>query len=161
MKVKTELKAKQLVPAILLPLAVGAAASFLTKDGMALFPMLQKPPLSPPAWLFAPVWTVLYILMGLASALVSCSGASQPRRERALTVYTWSLVANFVWPLLFFGLEMYLVAFFWLLLLWMLVAAAALLFHCIERRAGLLMLPYLVWLSFAAYLNFGVWLLNK
>ena len=158
---KTELKLKQLVPAIGLPLAVGAAASFLTKDGMALFSVLQKPPLSPPGWLFAPVWTVLYILMGFASALVYCSSASIPRRERALTVYALSLVANFVWPLLFFGLEMFGLAFFWLILLWVLAAMAALLFHYIDETAGLLMLPYLIWLGFAAYLNIGIWLLNR
>lgn len=161
MKMKTELKLKQLVPAILLPLAVGAAASFLTKEGMALFALMPKPPLSPPGWLFAPVWTVLYILMGLASALVYCSPASLPRRERALTVYAMSLVANFVWPLLFFGLEMYALAFFWLLLLGALAAVAALLFRYIDKGAGLLMLPYLVWLGFAAYLNLGVWILSR
>ena len=115
-----KIKWKPLIISLAIPLAVGGLGALLG-GGMDTYQTLNQPPLSPPAWLFAPVWTVLYILMGLASALVSCSGASQPRRERALTVYTWSLVANFVWPLLFFGLEMYLVAFFWLLLLWMLV----------------------------------------
>lgn len=161
MKMKAELKLKNLVPAILLPLAVGAAASFLTKDGMAMFPILSKPPLSPPGWLFPAVWTALYILMGLASAIVYASPASLPRRERALTVYAMSLVANFVWPLLFFGLEMYAIAFFWLLLLMLLAAAAALLFRYIDETAGLLMLPYLIWLCFAAYLNLGIWILNR
>ena len=161
MKMKTELKLKQLIPAILLPVAVGAAASFLTRDGIEMYPVLIKPPLSPPAWLFPLVWTALYILMGTASALVWSAGASIPRRDRALTIYALSLVANFVWPLIFFGLELYLVAFFWLLLLWALAAVATLLFWYINRSAGRLMLPYLAWLSFAAYLNFGVWLLNK
>ena len=161
MKMKRELKLSQLVPAILLPLAVGAAASFLTKDSMMLYTLMEKPPLSPPAWLFPPVWTVLYILMGLASALVWSSGVSPSRRDRALSCYGLSLVANFVWPLLFFALELYNVAFFWLLLLWALVAVCTLLFWYINKYAGKLMLPYLLWLTFAAYLNLGVWILNR
>ena len=161
MKMKHTLKFKQLIPAIALPLAVGAVAAFLTKDGMAMFAVIDKPPLSPPAWLFPVVWTVLYALMGIASALVWSSGVSPVRRDRALTVYVLSLVANFVWPLIFFGMELYLIAFFWLLLLWILVAIATLLFWYINKSAGKLMLPYLAWLSFAAYLNLGVWILNR
>lgn len=161
MKMKRELTIKQLVPALLLPLAVGATSAFLTKDAMAMFSVLPNPPLSPPGWLFPPVWALLYILMGLASALVWSSGASLPRRDRALSAYALSLVANFVWPLIFFGMELYLLAFFWLILLWLLAAITTVLFWYIREAAGKLMLPYMLWLSYAAYLNFGVWLLNK
>ena len=161
MKLKRELKLKQLIPAIALPLAVGAAAGFLTKDGMAMFAVIDKPPLSPPGWLFTLVWTLLYIMMGISSALIWSAAVSPARRDRALTVYALSLVANFVWPLIFFGMELYLVAFFWLLLLWALVAISSLLFWYISNTAGKLMLPYLVWLTFAAYLNLGVWVLNR
>lgn len=158
---KGELKLKVLLPALILPLALGGLAAYLTKDGMAMFAAAAKPPLSPPGWIFAPVWTLLYILMGWASAVVFVSEASQARRERALTVYLMQLAANFVWPLLFFGMELYPAAFVWLLILWALAAITALLFRYISLRAGKLMLPYLVWLGFAAYLNFGVWLLNR
>lgn len=156
-----ELKLKQLIPAILLPLSVGAAASFLTREGMEFFKLVQKPPLSPPAWLFPVVWTALYIMMGIASALVYSADVSPARRDRALSAYALSLVANFVWPLIFFGMELYLAAFIWLLLLWLLAAVAALLFWYISSPAGKLMLPYLVWLGFAAYLNLGVYILNR
>ena len=156
-----ELKLRQLIPALLLPLAVGAAAGFLTKDGMMMYTIMAKPPLSPPAWLFPVVWTGLYIMMGLASALVWSAGVSVSRRDRALSAYALSLVANFVWPFLFFWLELYNVAFFWLLMLWGIVAVCTLLFWYIRKSAGLLMLPYIVWLGFAAYLNLGVWILNR
>ena len=99
--------------------------------------------------------------MGAASYLVWVSGVSDKRRDRALTVYGLSLAANFLWPIVFFTMRFYLTAFLLLLLLWILVAAAALLFSCIDKRAGRLMIPYLLWLTFAAYLNLGVWLLNR
>ena len=156
-----ELKLRQLIPALLLPLAVGAAAGFLTKEGMMMYALMAKPPLSPPAWLFPVVWTALYIMMGLASALVWSAGVSVSRRDRALSAYALSLVANFVWPFLFFWLELYNVAFFWLLMLWGMVAVCTLLFWYIRKSAGMLMLPYVAWLGFAAYLNLGVWILNR
>ena len=99
--------------------------------------------------------------MGLASYLVWVSGVSDRRRERALTVYGLSLAVNFLWPIVFFTVQAWLAAFLLLLLLWVLATAAALLFGAIEPRAGKLLLPYLAWLTFAAYLNLGVWLLNR
>jgi len=97
--------------------------------------------------------------MGISSYIVWESRS--PLRADALKIYTAQLAVNFVWPLLFFGLEMFGLAFFWLILLWVLAAMAALLFHYIDETAGLLMLPYLIWLGFAAYLNIGIWLLNR
>ena len=151
---KGEIKLKALIIALALPLAVGGLS-------MAMFKIMPKPPLSPPGWLFPPVWTALYIMMGTASYLVWNSKASPIRRERALTAYVLQLAANFVWPLLFFGMELYLAAFLWLILLWILAAITTLLFWYISQRAGKLMLPYMLWLSFAAYLNLGIWLLNR
>lgn len=150
-----------LAAALAIPLAVGGFAGWLTRAGMEHFKTVAQPPLSPPAWLFPVVWTILYLLMGAASYLVWTSGASQARRERALTVYALSLAVNFLWPIVFFTMRFYFTAFLLLLLLWVLAAAAALLFSCIDGRAGRLMIPYIVWLSFAAYLNAGVWLLNR
>ena len=140
--------------------AAGAAAGILTMDGMAVFAAVKKPPLSPPGWLFPIVWTLLYILMGIASALVWSANISPLRRDRALSFYALQLTANFVWPLIFFGMEMYLVAVLWLVLLWLLAAITTLLFYYIAPKAGKLMLPYMLWLSFALYLNVGVWILN-
>lgn len=161
MKMKAEIKLKILLPALALPLAVGGLAAFLTKDGMMMFQAMPKPPLTPPGWIFPAVWTALYLLMGFASYLVWMSDASAIRKERALTAYALSLAANFIWPLIFFGMELYLLAFIWLILLWLLSAAATVLFHYISERAGKLMLPYMLWLSFAAYLNLGVWILSR
>ena len=158
---KPKIKWKPLLLALALPLAVGGFSAFLTRDGMRAFASLKQPPLSPPAWLFPVVWTLLYLSMGLASYLVWVSGVSDRRRDRALTVYGLSLAANFLWPILFFTVQAWLAAFLLLLLLWALVGIAALLFGAITPRAGKLLLPYLAWLTFAAYLNLGVWLLNR
>ena len=161
MNMKPNIKWKPLLLALALPLAVGGFSAFLTRDGMKAFAALKQPPLSPPAWLFPVVWTLLYLSMGQASYLVWVSGVSDKRRDRALTVYGLSLAANFLWPILFFTVQAWGAAFVLLLLLWVLVGIAALLFGAIVPRAGKLLLPYLAWLTFAAYLNLGVWLLNR
>ena len=158
---KHKIQTGKLLAALAVPLAVGGFSAFLTREGMQYFKTVSQPPLSPPAWVFPVVWTILYLMMGAASYLILVSPASQPRRDRALTVYGLSLAANFLWPIVFFTMRFYLGAFLLLLLLWVLTAVTALLFSCIDARAGKLMVPYLVWLTFAAYLNLGVWLLNR
>ena len=161
MKMKHRIQTGKLLAALAIPLAAGASSAFLTRDGMRRFQSVPQPPLSPPAWVFPVVWTLLYLMMGAASYLVLTGPASPARRERALTVYALSLAVNFLWPIVFFTMRFYFAAFLLLLALWVLAAIAALLFSCIDDKAGRLMIPYLVWLSFAAYLNFGVWLLNR
>ena len=156
-----EIKWKPLLVSLAIPLAVGGLSAWLTRDGMKLFASLPKPPLTPPPWLFSAAWTLFYLSMGYACYLVWVSGASSARLERALSVYGLSLAVNFLWPILFFTMQAWLPAFLLLLVLLALSAAFALLFSCISRRAGRLLIPYLVWLVFAAYLNLGVWLLNR
>ena len=148
---------KKLIPCLAVPLAVGGLAAFLTRDGMKLFEAVEKPPLSPPGWLFPAAWTILYLLMGAASYLVL---VSQKPNRTALTVYGLQLLVNFFWPVIFFELEQFLFAFLWLVLLWLLILAAAVLFYRIARPAGLLLLPYLLWVTFAGYLNLSICLLN-
>ena len=148
------------VVSVLIPLAVGGLSALLTRDGIRMFALMRKPPLAPPAWVFPAAWTALYIMMGIASCLVYVSGASQVRRERALTFYAVQLGMNFFWSVIFFALEMYLTAFIWLIGMWMLILICTVLFWHIDRRAGRLMLPYLVWVAFAGYLNAGIFLLN-
>ena len=150
-----------LAAALAIPLAVGGFSAFLTRDGMNYFKIVSKPPLSPPTWVFPVMWTILYLMLGAASYLIWVSGASNARRDRALTVYGLGLAVNFLWPIVFFTMRFYLTAFVLLLLLWILAVVTALLFSCIEEKAGKLLIPYIVWLSFAAYLNVGVWLLNR
>ena len=151
---------KELLIALAIPLAVGGLSSFITKDAMESFSSLRQPLLSPPAWMFPAVWTVLYLLMGLASYQVYTSDASEPRRRRALTFYGLQLAANFLWTMLFFFLGVYLTAFIWILVLWLLIFLCAVLFRYIRASAGKLMIPYILWVTFAAYLNLGIYLLN-
>ena len=155
-----KIKWKQLLICVAAPLAVGALAAFLSRGGMEEYKSMYKPLLAPPGWVFPVVWTVLYVLMGAASYLVYTSSASPERIRRAMSAYALQLTANFIWPLIFFALGAYLVAFLWLILLFALAAVCALRFGYIDSRAGKLMAPYLVWLFFAAYLNLGAYLLN-
>ncbi len=149
---------KALIISLAIPLAVGGLAALLTMGGMADYAKLQKPPLSPPAWLFPVAWTALYLLMGYSSYLVYAAG--DPRGKRALILYAAQLLVNFIWPILFFGLRLRLTAFFWLALLWVLVYLTMRRFSDISERAGDLLLPYILWLTFAGYLNLGAFLLN-
>lgn len=154
------IKWKQLLPALMLPLALGGLSAWLNRGAMADYAALNKPPLSPPGWLFPVVWTLLFLLMGLASYLVAVSPVSDRRRGRALRLYLVQLGFCFFWGSLFFGLGARFAAFVWLLLLLGLALVCCLLFWHIHRRAGALLLPYLLWLLFAAYLNLSLWLIN-
>ena len=148
---------KKLLASLAVPLAVGGLSALLTKDSMETFDSLNKPALSPPGWLFPVVWTVLFVLMGLACYLVVTSGRSN---RAALTLYGVQLLFNLLWSLIFFRAGAYLAAFIWLILLWLLISATTVLFYRISKPAGLLMLPYLLWVTFAGYLNLLIYLLN-
>ena len=152
---------KKLIVSILIPLAVGGAAALIANGSFKDFEALNKPPLAPPAWAFPAAWTLLYILMGIAAYLVYCSEKYPGRIERALTFYAVQPFMNFCWTLIFFNLKLYLAAFIWLVLLWGAIAGTALLFRFISKPAGWLMLPYLAWVTFAGYLNLGVYILNR
>lgn len=151
---------KPLLISLALPLAVGGLSAFLTKNSMEAFAALNQPPLSPPGWVFPVAWTILYSLMGLACYLVYTAPGHKDKAQSALKLYGLQLAVNFIWPLLFFRFGLYGFAFFWLLLLWLLVYRTKREFAAISPLAGKLMLPYLLWLTFAAYLNLGVALLN-
>lgn len=148
---------KKLLTCIAIPLIVGGISSFLTSGNMEIFNTLNKPPLSPPGFLFPVVWTILYILMGIASYLVLIS---EKTVYNALTIYGIQLFFNFFWSIIFFNLNLYLFAFIWLFVLWLLILKTAMLFYQTEKPAGYLMIPYLLWVTFAGYLNFGIYLLN-
>jgi len=156
-----KVKWKPLLLSLAVPLAVGGLSAFVTRRGMKLFQAVRQPPLSPPQWLFPIVWTILFLLMGTASYLVYTSRTARWRVRRALGVYGLQLAVNFLWTLLFFNWQAYLAAFLFLLLLWALIWVTFLLFRRIRKTAGSLLLPYLVWVAFAGYLNLGVYLLNR
>ena len=142
-----------------IPLAVGGLATLLS-GGMDLYQEIVQPPLSPPGWVFPLVWTALYLLMGEASYRVLISDADKPQKRRALIAYGVQLFLNFLWPLFFFGGQMYLTGFIILVLLWVAIFITLRWFSDIDEGAGDLLIPYLLWVTFAGYLNFGVFLLN-
>lgn len=150
---------KKLIPCLLIPVATGGLSALLA-GGMKDFETVNQPPLSPPGWLFPIAWTVLYLLMGLASYLVLTGPATRPRIHSALIVYGIQLAVNFFWSIFFFRFDAYLFSFFWLLLLWVLILVTIGKFAAIRRAAGWLLVPYLIWVTFAGYLNLGVYLLN-
>lgn len=152
---------KLLLKSIALPLLVGAVSGFFTRNAMSDFEVLNQPPLSPPGWLFPVVWSILYILMGISSYLIKTSDADEEEKSDALMLYNYQLIVNFLWPILFFNFGWHLVALLWIVLLWIMVVCMIKRFNEISKTAAYLNLPYLLWLTFAAYLNFGVWWLNR
>ena len=145
---------------ILLAEGVGFLAGWLTREGTELYKsVIQKPPLSPPAIVFPIVWAILFALMGIGAARVYLSPKT-PERSMGLNIFIVQLVVNFLWSLIFFNIQAYGFAFFWLLLLWGLILWMILTFRKTDTLAALLQIPYLLWVTFAAYLNFGVWQLN-
>ncbi|MBR4016900.1 MAG: tryptophan-rich sensory protein [Oscillospiraceae bacterium] len=143
-----------------IPLAVGGLAALLSGGGMGFYRQINQPPLSPPGWIFPIVWTILYLLMGEASYRVLTSGAEPQEIKKALTAYGVQLFLNFLWPLFFFGGQMYLTALIILILLWVAIVITMRRFSRIDETAGDLIIPYVLWVTFAGYLNFGVFLLN-
>ena len=145
---------------ILLAEAVGGLSGFLSRKGMQAYNLsVQKPPFTPPNWLFPVVWVILYALMGIGAARVESSPQGK-LRSRSLNLYIVQLIVNFFWSLIFFNAGAYGAALLWLLILLVLAAAMTLAFYRVDKAAGLLQIPYLLWLSFAAVLNYGVWQLN-
>ncbi len=157
---KKRINVKLLIFCILLPLAVGAFSAFLSKDGMASFAEISKPAITPPPIVFIVVWTLLYIMMGIASYLVLVSNAPTASVDAALRIYALQLAFNFFWSIFFFGISAYLFSFVWLVALWIIILANIAAFYKISKPAGVLLIPYFLWVSFAGYLNISVYLLN-
>ena len=139
---------------------VGALSGFLSREGMRLYTATAvQPPLSPPPILFPIVWAILYALMGIGAARVSLTEPS-PERSRGLNLFIAQLIVNFFWSLIFFNLAAYGFALLWLGLLWVLASWMTLTFYQSDPAAAWLQTPYLLWLTFAAYLNAATWVLN-
>ena len=151
-------KIKTYVISIAAALAVGGLSALLTGDSMEKYKALRQPPLAPPGWVFPVVWTILFVLMGVGAAMVCLSGSSS--KKKPIAIYGLQLAVNFFWTILFFLLEARLFAFFWLLLLLGLAVWMAVSFARVNKTAGLLQIPYILWLLFAGYLNLSVYLLN-
>ena len=150
---------KKLVICLAIPLAVSGLAALLS-GGMKSYRIMNQPPLSPPGWVFPIVWSVLYLMMGYASYRVLTSGAEAGTVRRALTFYAIQLFLNFLWPILFFGFGWYFAAFVLLLVLWAFIYLTMHWFGMADAPAETLLLPYLLWVTFAGYLNLGAALIN-
>ena len=150
---------KKLLISLAIPLAVGGLSA-LVSGGMSGYGDLRQPPLAPPGWVFPVVWSILYLLMGYACYRILTSGADRQQVQKALIAYGVQLFLNFLWSPVFFGLEWRLTAFWILLMLWAAVYITIRKFTRINERAGDLLLPYLLWVTFAGYLNLGVYFLN-
>lgn len=150
---------KQLAISLFISLGVGVLAGILTADSFMVYEGLTKPPLSPPAWLFPVVWTVLYILMGISAYMIY--QFDDDFKFVALTVYGVQLIFNFLWSIIYFNIGNVLFAFVWLVMLWVLIVAMIISFAQINKTATLLQIPYLIWVTFAGYLNLALYVLNN
>lgn len=153
-------KLKPYIISVIIALAVGGLSALLTKNNMSIFEKINMPPLSPPSVVFPIVWAVLYILMGISSAIIYKNGTDREEVQSALKVYALQLAVNFFWSLIFFNMQAYLFAFIWLVLLWVLVIVMIVKFKKISPAAAWLQIPYLLWVTFAGYLSLMIYLLN-
>jgi tryptophan-rich sensory protein len=159
MKIKDIFK---LIVCVVACLAAGLIGSIFTREAIPTwYAALEKPAFNPPNWLFAPVWTLLYILMGIAAFLVWRKGLENRQVRIALIVFLVQLVLNALWSVAFFGLESPLYGLVVIAALWVAILFTVLKFHRISLTASVLLWPYLLWVTFAAVLNVSIWLLNR
>lgn len=146
---------------ILFAEAVGALSGWITRDGTKIYnAVIEQPPLSPPSIVFPIVWGILFALMGIGAARIDASPISAAR-STSLLLFLIQLAVNFFWSIIFFNMQAFGFAFIWLLFLWLLILLMILSFRRVDQLAAWLQIPYLLWVTFAAYLNFGVWILNR
>lgn len=150
---------KKLLLFIIGTIIIGSISSFLTMNNMNIYNQLIKPPLNPPGIVFPIVWTILFILMGISLYLIS--ETNYKNKSKAYKIYIVQLIVNSLWTLLFFGLNLRLLSFFWIILLIVLVIKMILEFYKINKTSAYLQIPYLLWLIFASCLNLAIYLLNK
>jgi benzodiazapine receptor len=142
---------------------VGASGAIFTSMGLeSWYPALESPELAPPNWVFAPVWTTLFLLMGVAVWLVwtEASGERSRPARFAIVLFAVHFLVNIGWSAVFFGSQSLLGGLLVIAVLWLFIVATILAFGRADRRAGFLLVPYLLWVSFAGYLNYAFWVLN-
>lgn len=149
---------KRLLFSILIPLIVGEISALFTKNSMDIYKNLNLPMLSPPGFIFPIVWTILFILMGISAYLISFSEGEE--KENAQKIYIIQLILNFIWSIIFFNYNNYVLSFIVLIILWLFILKMIISFYKINPISGYLQIPYLLWVTFAGYLNFMIILLN-
>jgi len=154
-------QAAALIAAIIISLSAGAIGTVFTGPAIpGWYAQLEKPPLTPPEWAFGPVWTTLYILMGISVFLVWREGWHRRDVRLGIGLFGLQLVLNALWSYLFFGLQSPLYGLIEIIALWVVLLATILWFYRISRVAAVLLIPYIAWVTIAMYLNAGIWLLN-
>jgi benzodiazapine receptor len=151
---------KLLISVIICECAGLIGSIFTTGAIPTWYASLQKPAFTPPNWLFAPAWTTLYLLMGIAAFLIWRKGLDSRQVRTALIIFTVQLVLNILWSIFFFGLESPLSGLIVILLLWLAILITILVFRKISPAAAWLLVPYILWVSFATALNASIWVLN-
>ena len=153
-------KIKPYVISIVIALAVGGLSSLLTRGNMSIYQSLKQPPLAPPMSLFPWIWGILFVLMGISSAMIYLR-RNEADTSSALQFYAIQLAVNFFWSIIFFNMQAFLFAFIWIMILWVLIIVMIIQFRKVNKTAAYLQLPYLIWVTFAAYLTLMIWLLNR
>ena len=152
----------KLIVSFAMPFIAGVIGSRLTiKEIPVWYREIKKPSFTPPSWVFAPAWTILYALMGTAFYLIWTCPASCAVRHAAMSLFLVQLVVNALWSFLFFRMHRLILALVDLALLWVLVLALTVIFWKIDLAAGILLIPYAAWVSFAMILNYAVWRMNR
>jgi translocator protein len=147
--------------AILIPLLVGGTASFFTASGVdGWYAVANKPWFNPPNWIFAPVWTTLYIMIGIALFLVWKSDADKSIKQTAIILFAVQLTLNFFWSFIFFKMQQPCWAFAEIIVMWLMILLTIIWFGKISSTAAWLLVPYICWVSFASVLNYAIWKLN-
>ncbi len=153
---------KKLIFSIFICLFAGFIGSFFTSPAIPTwYATLQKPSFAPPNWVFFPVWTTLFIIMGISLFLVWQKGWEDKKVKTAIYIFAGQLVLNALWSAVFFGLRSPLLGLMEIIVLWITILATILSFMKISRTAAYLLIPYILWVSFAAIVNFWIWRLNS
>lgn len=151
----------KLIASILICEAAGVAGSIFTTPKISTwYASLNKPSFNPPSWIFGPVWTALFLLMGIALYFVWEAAAKNKKAKEAAAIFGIQLALNILWSYLFFGLQNPFYALIEIFVLWLAILAAIIAFNKIDKKAAYLLLPYILWVSFAAFLNFSLWKMN-
>ena len=153
---------KKLILCIFICLFAGFIGSFFTTPAIPTwYAMLQKPSFAPPNWVFFPVWTALFIMMGIALFLIWQKGWEDKKVKTAIYIFAGQLILNTLWSIAFFGQRSPLLGLMEIIILWIAILATILSFMKVSRTAAYLLIPYILWVSFAAFLNFWIWRLNS
>lgn len=146
---------------ILISQLAGVVGSFFTAPAISTwYSTLNKPSFNPPSWVFGPAWITLYTLMGIASYLIWQKRGESSLAKTALIIFFVHLVFNALWSIIFFGFHSPMWAFVEIVFLWAMILSLIVIFYKIDRRAAYLLVPYILWVSFASVLNFSIWRLN-